>query len=84
MSTTLTIRNLDEEVKQRLRLRAASHRTSMEAEAREILRKALDDDDRPEPPRTPAELRQRLQGVRGLWKDRGTSDELMNLTRGTD
>lgn len=56
----------------------------MEAEAREILRKALDDDDRPEPPRTPAELRQRLQSVRGLWKDRGTSDELMNLTRGTD
>ena len=84
MSTTLTIRNLDEEVKQRLRLRAASHRTSMEAEAREILRKALDDDDRPEPPRTPAELRQRLQSVRGLWQDRGTSDELMNLTRGTD
>jgi len=37
MSTTLTIRNLDDTVKQKLRLRAARHQTSMEAEARAIL-----------------------------------------------
>lgn len=41
MSTTLTIRNLDEAVKQKLRLRAASHQTSMEAEARAILAASL-------------------------------------------
>ena len=84
MSTTLTIRNLDDAVKQKLRLRAASHRTSMEAEAREILRQALEQEDDLPPPRTPEELRRLLQGVRGRWKSRGTSDELMALTRGED
>lgn len=34
---TLTIRDLDDDVKTRLRVRAAEHGRSMEAEAREIL-----------------------------------------------
>ena len=38
---TLTIRNLDQTVKERLRVRAAEHRRSMEAEARRILQTAL-------------------------------------------
>ena len=38
---TLTIRNLDERVKARLRVRAARHARSMEAEAREIIEQAL-------------------------------------------
>ena len=38
---TLTIRNLDEAVKERLRVRAAEHGHSMEAEARRILVSAL-------------------------------------------
>ena len=38
---TLTIRQLDEKVKNRLRVRAAHHGRSMEEEAREILRSAL-------------------------------------------
>jgi len=38
---TLTIRQLDEKIKARLRVRAAHHGHSMEAEAREILRSAL-------------------------------------------
>jgi plasmid stability protein len=38
---SITIRNLDEGLKRRLRLRAAHHNTSMEDEAREILRTAL-------------------------------------------
>src|SRR5205085_686240 len=38
---TLTIRQLDEKTKTRLRVRAAHHGTSMEEEAREILRSAL-------------------------------------------
>jgi hypothetical protein len=84
MSTTLTIRNLDEEVKRKLRLRAAEHQTSMEAEARAILSEAVEQGTNPPPPRTPEELRERLEGVRGLWKDRGTTDELMKLTRGED
>lgn len=41
---TLTIRNLDDEIKQKLRVRAARHHQSMEAEAREILRRAIASD----------------------------------------
>jgi plasmid stability protein len=38
---TLTIRDLDDELKAALRVRAAEHGRSMEAEVREILRTAL-------------------------------------------
>jgi plasmid stability protein len=38
---TLTIRDLDDELKAALRVRAAVHGRSMEAEVREILRAAL-------------------------------------------
>ena len=38
---TLTIRNIDATVKERLRIRAAQHGHSMEAEARRILQTAL-------------------------------------------
>jgi plasmid stability protein len=38
---SITIRNLDESVKRRLRLRAAQRNRSMEDEARDILRTAL-------------------------------------------
>jgi len=38
---TLTIRQLDERTKARLRVRAAHHGRSMEEEAREILRSAV-------------------------------------------
>lgn len=38
---TLTIRQLDEETKSRLRVRAARHGRSMEEEAREILRSTV-------------------------------------------
>ena len=40
---TLTIRNLDDELKSRLRIRAARHDHSMEEEARSILRDVLSD-----------------------------------------
>ena len=39
----ITIRNLDEDVKRRLRVRAAKHQRSMEEEVRSILRNAVDD-----------------------------------------
>lgn len=38
---SITIRNLDDEIKDRLRIRAAHRRRSMEDEARNILREAL-------------------------------------------
>ena len=38
---SITIRNLDDRLKSRLRVRAAQHGKSMEEEAREILRSAL-------------------------------------------
>jgi plasmid stability protein len=41
MMASLTIRKLDDEVKSRLRVRAAAHGRSMEEEARAILRGAL-------------------------------------------
>jgi plasmid stability protein len=44
---TLTIRNLDDAVKERLRIRAAEHGRSMEAEARRILQTALGEPLRP-------------------------------------
>jgi plasmid stability protein len=39
--STMTIRNLDDTLKARLRIRAAQHGKSMEEEARDILRAAL-------------------------------------------
>jgi plasmid stability protein len=41
MSSTLTIRSVDPELKARLRTRAAEHGHSMEEEVRQILRTAL-------------------------------------------
>jgi plasmid stability protein len=54
---TLTIRNLDESLKSRLRLRAAGRNRSMEEEARQILRQTLLADDAPA-----AGLVQRIRG----------------------
>lgn len=87
MSTTLTIRNLDEGVKQKLRLRAASHQRSMEAEAREILADAVTRPEAFAPPRTPEEMRERLKAVSGIWKDRyegKTTNEIMEELRGDE
>ena len=41
---SITIRNLDDDVKTRLRVRAAEHHRSMEEEARIILRDAVNDE----------------------------------------
>ncbi len=40
---SITIRNLDDEIKQRLRVRAAENGRSMEEEARDILRRVMSD-----------------------------------------
>ena len=52
---SITIRNLDDELKKRLRVRSAQHGRSMEDEARDILRVALATE-RP----TPADLGQAI------------------------
>ncbi len=44
---TLTIRNVDAVLKERLRVRAAQHGHSMEAELREILKETLKEPERP-------------------------------------
>jgi plasmid stability protein len=45
---SITIRSLDESLKSKLRIRAAEHGRSMEAEAREILRMGLSTTSEPE------------------------------------
>lgn len=66
---TLTVRNLDEEIVRRLRIRAAEHGRSAEAEHREILRLVLETDDkqrveRQEAARRLADFRRRTAGRR--------------------
>jgi antitoxin FitA len=46
---TLTVRKLDDGVKSRLRVRAASNGRSMEEEARKILGQAVGEEDAPKP-----------------------------------
>ncbi len=61
---SITIRNLEEEVKERLRVRAAERHRSMEEEARRILRDAVG---RPHPPRNLARaIRARLAPLGGV------------------
>ena len=53
--TSLTIRNVDDATKQRLRIRAARHGVSMEEEVRRILKEAL------HPAEAPSGLGKRLR-----------------------
>lgn len=60
----MTIRNLDERVKQRLQVRAARHGRSMEAEIRAILTAAAE---QPDPSSNPLEeLRERFEAEGGV------------------
>lgn len=62
---SITIRNLDDDVKRRLRVRAAEHGRSMEEEAREILRQVVT---RPTP------LRDLGQSIHGRFTEVGGID----------
>ena len=67
---TLTIRNLDDELKSRLRIRAARHDQSMEEEARSILRDALSDSkDVREEAGIATRIRNRLSSAGGVELD---------------
>lgn len=62
---SITIRNLDERTKARLRVRAAHHRRSMEEEARKIIRAALSE--QPATSRNLAEaIRRRFRPLGGI------------------
>ena len=87
--STLTIRNLDEAAKQKLRLRAARYQTSMEAEARAILAASLTEQENDEADQEAARLerRKRIEAVVGIWKDRyegKSTDEIMKELRVDD
>ena len=87
MSNTLTVRNLDETVKQKLRQQAARHGRSMEAEARDILaRDVMGRDDPVQAAPFATEVAEPGKGkfdhLVGIWKGRMTTDEVMQITRG--
>lgn len=64
---SITIRNLDEGLKRRLRVRAAEHGRSMEEEAREIIRSAVGEQ---APPRDLANaIRARIAPLGGVELD---------------
>jgi plasmid stability protein len=67
--TTLTIRNVDPALKEELRVRAARHGRSMEAELRHILKEALGGEKRRVEP-NPAEA------IRRRFLPLGVADEL--------
>ncbi|MCK1732408.1 plasmid stabilization protein [Bradyrhizobium sp. 138] len=62
---SITIRNLDEPLKSRLRIQAAVHGRSMEEEARDILRAALNQQPR-RPENLAATIRARFAPLGGL------------------
>ena len=77
---TLTVRNLDEEIVRRLRIRAAEQGRSAEAEHREILRGILIGDEQPSVRKQAAE---RLAEFRRRMVGRGSASatELLEETR---
>ena len=86
MPATLTIRNLDEGLKRKLRVRAAGHGRSMEAEIRAILKQVIECD-LPQPPTTAEQMRDRLLAARGIWQPTSgpqSTAEIMRELRGDD
>lgn len=84
MSTTLTIPDLDEAVEQKLRIRAASHGRSLEAEAREILSREVQSGIATETIPVIPNAKGKFDHLIGIWAGRMTTDEIMELTRGDD
>jgi antitoxin FitA len=65
----MTIRNLDDQLKKRLRIRAASRGRSMEEEAREILRAALSAEPNQNRCNLADRIRSRIEKVGGVELD---------------
>lgn len=64
---SITIRNLDESLKRRLRIRSAEHGRSMEEEVREIIRSAVGEEAPPE--NLAAAIRARITPLGGVELD---------------
>jgi plasmid stability protein len=65
---SMTIRNIDDQLKMRLRVQAAQHGRSMEDEARDILRTALSAEPR-RMPNLPDAIRARIAPLGGIELD---------------
>jgi antitoxin FitA len=63
---TLTIRKLDDRLKQRLRVRAAHNNRSMEEEARQILGNALRSSGKSNEPNLVESIRRKVEAVGGF------------------
>ena len=74
---TLTIPDVDEAVERKLRALAASHGRTLQAEAREILARTVENETVENTDEgSPQELmRKTLESLSGIWKDRGTTEE---------
>jgi plasmid stability protein len=66
--SSITIRNLDPSIKERLRVRAAQHGHSMEAEARRILQSALTKPGQPQ--------RNLYERIRARFEPLGGADDI--------
>lgn len=65
---SMTIRNIDDQLKTRLRVRAAAHGRSMEDEARDILRAALSVEEK-RPTNLAEAIRRRMAASGGVTLD---------------
>lgn len=72
---SMTVRNIDEGLKSRLRIRAATHGRSMEDEAREILRAALSTTHEPGP-NLAESIRRRIRPLGGVTLDIPTREPI--------
>jgi plasmid stability protein len=63
---SMTIRNIEDQLKARLRIRAAAHGRSIEDEARDILRTALSSGAPASAPNLAASIRARVEAVGGV------------------
>ena len=67
--TSITIRNLDSAIKERLRIRAAEHGHSMEAEVRQILQTTFKTSERPVSRNLHERIRARFAPLGGIDLD---------------
>ena len=74
-----TIRNLDDAIKRRLRLRAADHGRSMEEEVRHILREAVDQ--APAPTNLGESIHRRFASLGGVELDLPPREQMPDAPR---
>lgn len=78
----MTIRNIDDTIKKRLRIRAAMHGRSMEDEARDILRAALSTE-LPQPRDLGQTIHRRFASLGGVDLPQAPREPIRSVTIGT-